>query len=300
MTAKGRPLSPQTFQALLRNPLYAGWVTLPSDESFEPVRGLHEPIISQDKFDQVQAILEGRKPSAAPKRKFNPALPLKCFIRCETCGSPLTGGNAKGRNKKYPRYWCRTKGCRAVKLSGAQLENEFLAYLNRLKPHADTISSFPKVAATVWAEKRGDSERDLTRLSVALNEQKNTKSGLIRMRMHDEITLADFNEAKADCEKEIARIESKVREINSRRADADSFVRFAELQLVDIAKIWQIAGPEARQRVQNLLFQDGLQYSSQSGILNRSKSCLFSVLEATKSEIRLLASPTGFEPVLSP
>jgi hypothetical protein len=104
----------------------------------------------------------------------------------------------------------------------------------------------------------------------------------------------------SDCENEIARIESKVREINSRRAAADSFVRFAELHLVDIAKVWQIAGPEARQRVQNLLFQDGLQYSTQSGILNHSKTCLFSVLEATESEIRLLASPTGFEPVLSP
>jgi hypothetical protein len=82
--------------------------------------------------------------------------------------------------------------------------------------------------------------------------------------------------------------------------NADSFVRFAELQLLDIANVWKIAGPESRQRVQNLLFQDGLHYSPESGILNRSKSCLFSVLEATKDEKGLLASPTGFEPVLSP
>lgn len=37
LTAKGKSLSPQTFQAVLRNPLYMGWVTLPSDDSFEPV-----------------------------------------------------------------------------------------------------------------------------------------------------------------------------------------------------------------------------------------------------------------------
>ena len=299
-TAKGRPLSAQTFQAMLRNPLYAGWVTLPSDESFEPVRGLHEPLVLQETFEKVQAVLEGRKLSVAPKRKFNPMLPLKCLIRCETCGKPLTGGNAKGRNKRYPRYWCRTKGCRAVKLSGTQLEHEFLAFLNRLKPDAETVSSFPKIAAKVWAEKQGDSERELGRLNALLEDQRGIRSGLIKMRMRDEITLAEFDEAKADCAKEIARIESQMQEIKSRRADADSFVRFAELQLLDIGKAWQMAGPEQRQRVQNLLFGDGLQYSHQSGILNRSKSCLFSVLEASKGEKGLLASPTGFEPVLSP
>lgn len=56
-TLSGEKLSPQTFQAVLRNSLYAGWVYLPSDENFEPVRGLHEPLIDQITFDRVQAIL---------------------------------------------------------------------------------------------------------------------------------------------------------------------------------------------------------------------------------------------------
>jgi hypothetical protein len=55
-------------------------VTIPSDENFEPVRGLHEPIINQETFDRVQAILDGRTPSASPKRKFNPALPSLSYI----------------------------------------------------------------------------------------------------------------------------------------------------------------------------------------------------------------------------
>ena len=46
-TAKGKPITKQTFQAVLRNRLYAGWVTLPSDRSFEQVRGLHEPIVTR-------------------------------------------------------------------------------------------------------------------------------------------------------------------------------------------------------------------------------------------------------------
>jgi hypothetical protein len=43
------------------------------------------------------------------------------------------------------------------------------------------------------------------------------------------------------------------------------------LRLMDIAGAWQIAGSESRQRVQTLPFEDGLHYSAESGISNRSK-----------------------------
>jgi site-specific DNA recombinase len=91
-TARGLPLSQQTFQAILRNPIYAGWIRLKNDEAFEPVRGLHKAIVTQEVFDRVQAVLDGRRPFTAPKRNFNSALPLKCLLRCEACGTPLTGG----------------------------------------------------------------------------------------------------------------------------------------------------------------------------------------------------------------
>ena len=299
-TSDGKLLSPQTFQAVLRNPLYAGWVTLPSDEDFEPVRGLHEAITDQETFDRLQAILEGRRPSAASKRKFNPALPLKCFVKCDVCGTPLTGGFAKGRSKKYGRYWCRKPGCRAVKLSKDQLETEFLALLGCLRPHADALSKFPKIAAKVWAEKQGDAEKESRRLTARLEEQKERKRKLLKAMLDDKISQVEYNEANAEFCAEIAVAEQELQAISSNKGTQDAFIRFAELHLMDIARAWQIAEPEQRQRVQNLLFGDGLHYSSESGILNRSNSSLFSMLHAIKSEKGLLASPAGFEPALPP
>ena len=89
-TSKSEPLAGQTLDKLLRNPLYAGWVTLPSDPTVEPVRGLHEPLVSQETFDQVQAILQGRKLPASGSRRLssNPDFPLRRLVRCEACGKP--------------------------------------------------------------------------------------------------------------------------------------------------------------------------------------------------------------------
>ena len=300
LTNRGKPLSAQTFQQVLRNSLYAGWVTLPSDPDFSPVRGLHQSIVTQEQFDCVQTILSGRKLSAAPKRKFNPELPLKCLVRCEACGTPLTGGFAQGRTKKYPRYWCRKSGCRTVKLAAQELETEFLGLLQQLAPDPKTVSEFPKIAARVWTEKQGDTQKQITRLTARLDEQKKLRKELRNKFLSGSFSDSEYNEAKVEYDAEIAVIEDELRTLDSQRNTMDVFVRFAELLLMDVARAWQIAKPEQRQRVQNLLFHDGLQYSPETGILNRSKSSLFTMLEKVSDKNGLLASPTGFEPVLPP
>jgi len=291
ITGKGSWLSPQTFQQVLRNPLYAGSITMPSDPTFEPVRGLHEAIVSQSVFDAVQAILSGRKPSIVPKRNSVPKLPLMGFVKCTACGTPLTGGNPRGRSKNYSRYWCRTKDCRAVKLAAHHLEGEFLALLRRLRPTRETASRFPKIAAKVWAEKQGDADKQEIRLNARLLEQKKLKAELLKKNLAGIVEDDEYKEAKQDFDAEIAVTEQELTVVKESRAKLDAFVRFAELQLVDIAGAWRIAGPESRQRVQNLLFRSGLHYSQEVGILNRSKCSLFTMLEQMTNEEGLLASP---------
>jgi hypothetical protein len=71
----------------------------------------------------VQAILDGRRPSLVPEKKVNPLLPLKCFVRCESCGTPLTGKLASGRIKN-PRYCARDDELRKW-LVGGPKHSEF-------------------------------------------------------------------------------------------------------------------------------------------------------------------------------
>ena len=58
-------------------------------------RGDFEPLISEQLFYRVQAILSGRVPSTAPRRRAHPDFPLRGFVRCESCGRGLTGSWSK-------------------------------------------------------------------------------------------------------------------------------------------------------------------------------------------------------------
>jgi hypothetical protein len=70
---------------LLRNQLYAGIVDVP-EYGVRNKRGDFEPLISEDLFYQAQAVLSGRLPVTAPRKRAHPDFPLRGFVRCESCG----------------------------------------------------------------------------------------------------------------------------------------------------------------------------------------------------------------------
>ena len=180
--------------------MYAGWVSLASDSGTSPQRGLHEPLVSQQTFDAVQTILNGRSVTSAPRRKFNPALPLKVLIKCALCGVPLTGGEPKGRTKKYRRYWCRTTGCRAVKLAAKKLEAEFVTLLTQLRAADDVVSRFPALAAKAWTNRHGDAEKAMNRLKKRREEHQNLNRALLKAKLLGEVAQPEYEQAKKDGE----------------------------------------------------------------------------------------------------
>jgi hypothetical protein len=69
--------------------IYAGIVDVPG-YGIRGKRGDFAPLISEELFYRVQAILSGRVPSMAPLKRAPPDFPLRGFVRCDSCGRGLT------------------------------------------------------------------------------------------------------------------------------------------------------------------------------------------------------------------
>jgi site-specific DNA recombinase len=224
------------------------------------VKGLHRPIVSQELFDRVQDILNGKKPVAVPKRHANPAFPLRGLVHCAACGAPLTASFCRSKTgRKYPYYYCRTRGCRAVKSVHAQnLGDQFVALLSRLRPNPETVSEFPKIAAEVWERAQGDAAKNARKLTAKLEDAKKLKAELLRAKLRGEVSQPDYEQANGEFSREIADLDRQLREVSAVTASADAFIRFVELALVDMAALWQQANDEQRRRVRQVLFSDGI------------------------------------------
>ena len=149
---RGRPLTSQAIGVLLRNQLYAGIVDVP-EYGVRGKRGDFEPLISEDLFYRVQAVLSGRVPSTTPQQRAHPDFPLRAFVRCESCGRGLTGSWSKGRSEYYAYYHCRP-GCRAVNVTKAKLEGLFADELALLQPTPGYMRLLKESVLQIWKARK--------------------------------------------------------------------------------------------------------------------------------------------------
>lgn len=156
-TAKGRPVSVQTLSQVLRRPIYAGWLV--KEEWGIRQRARFEPLVREDVFDRVQALLDGKRPSVTPYSRNNAAFPLRRFVRCGHCDTPLTGSFSAGRNAKYAYYSCR-RGCQTV--PRAQLEAQFVEQARLLRPEPGLFEVFREVVLDVWKERNREAQTTTT------------------------------------------------------------------------------------------------------------------------------------------
>ena len=142
-TRGGKKLTPQTFQQLLRKPIYAGLLSF--SWGIDGVKGDFEPLLSTELFDRVQSVLDGRALTITPHNRNHRDFPLRRFAACAGCGTPITASWSKGRGQRYAYYRCRKSGCLAIKMPKDQFEREFAEYLDGLRPKPEYVRLFREI-----------------------------------------------------------------------------------------------------------------------------------------------------------
>ncbi len=118
------PLKRDQVSYMLSNPFYCGFFRY-AGELYE---GKHEPIVSKQLFDKVQAALKAR--SKPPKNPENNPQALCGTIRCGTCGMMITAEHKfkhqkNGNVHEYVYYRCTRKN-KTIKCSEPPIREEAL------------------------------------------------------------------------------------------------------------------------------------------------------------------------------
>src|ERR1039457_3991261 len=151
LTRRGRMPANQEFDRILANPLYTGWIRVGTWKTFK--HGNFPPLIDQETFDRVQAILKGRRPTLTPHERNHPDFPLRVFVKCATCGQPMTGSWSRGRIMKYSYYDCPGR-CRGFNVRKEKLGLEFTKLLERMQVRHENVALFHKIVVDQWEEKQ--------------------------------------------------------------------------------------------------------------------------------------------------
>jgi site-specific DNA recombinase len=206
MQRKGLRVSKSRFHLLVKNPVYVGKVKVPAykNEDEFTVEGLHQGIVSERLFNEVQDVLTGRKRTTKIRTTKDESLPLRGHLICPRCGRNLTGSASKGRHGgRFYYYHCRS-GCK---------ERVKASEVHEIFDHLISIMTIDQGVADLYVdimkEQYGDDKASRTRKINKIESQINTLKETIE-RAEDNLFEGKIDAATFEKGKE--RYSQKIRD----------------------------------------------------------------------------------------
>ena len=235
-------------RTLLRNPVYAGWVT----HNGETRRGLHEPIVTQALFDAVQERMASRPKTSRPNRPREKLMHAYSGIfQCSACGGPIARHmrtDKAGPVRWYCRDWCDAAKYVPEPVISEQV-SEALAALRLPRAQGERIVAALRKRAT---SKDGGSE-----ILAAMKREQAGRERLLDALQSGAIGVAEFAPRKAASEQR----EAALREQLERAQDKDSALSAVDVvasqieRCRDFPMLFQHGTPTEQRRILGLLWE---------------------------------------------
>lgn len=172
LRAMGVKMYKQQLTKIFKKPFYCGLI----NHGFlngKIVEGNHEPLISPEIFLKVNGIHQCSGNYGVPHKKEREELPLKVFVKCDTCGEPLTGYTARKKTQErvleFFYYKCRKNGCRLNK-SAKELHQAFHEEIARYAIKPEYIMAVQYELETYYEDVTGDNVEQEAALRAQLTE----------------------------------------------------------------------------------------------------------------------------------
>ncbi len=309
---KGLQVSRSAFWCMVRNPMYCGKLLLPAwkDEEARYVKGIHEPIISERLFEEVQDVLNGRKKNIKARNTRREELPLRGYLLCRQRGRPLTGSASHGNGGKYYYYHCQTSlGCKE-RFKADIANEEFLAFLRTFKAKSEVLDLYLmimeerfKKGKTTKATQDRELDAQIAKLTTRL---KNAKE----MMLDGEMERSEYKQIVSELEPEVEKLKRRKASEGLVEDDYQRYLKQGFCLLKSIDKRYQEADLEKRQQIVGVIFPEKIVYDAGTYRTNTPHP-IFEVISATEAafsrikkrkgqhfaDLSCQVVPTGIEPV---
>jgi site-specific DNA recombinase len=248
-----RPLNHSSVHKLLSNPFYAGKVVYKG----KVYPGRHEPLVSEELFEQVQAVLKAHAQSGERDRKHSHY--LKGSVFCDHCDHRLTFSRNKGNGGVYEYFVCplsQRQDCHAtyqrMEAVEAAIEDHYktigLSLHDRDRVMAAIEQRLAKLAAT--------SSHELSRCQDVLAGLKEQERKLMAKDYKGDISEELFSEEAARIKRERKDAEAIIARLTIRHEDLVAGLSLAlKLASSDLHDLYLRATPPIRRLMNQAIFE---------------------------------------------
>ncbi len=248
------------FWFAIRNPVYCGKIFIPKykDEESRFVKGLHEPIITEALYYQVQDVLDGRKRHYRLKVVSNASLPLRGFLICTGCKKLLTGSASKGMTKYYSYYHC-TDGC-GCRFRADKVNDQFVHELKKYIPLPEVAELFKEILTEAWNEQNNHLHDENKQLRLLIKELEEKLSYIRDLLSSKQIDPADFREMKTEYSNKLEKMEAKLNASTNDKVDIKNLLDKGINNLLKLDYLYETADIEKKREIISSMFPEKLSF----------------------------------------
>ncbi len=247
------------LQKLFLNPFYCGLLSHKALNG-QLVKGKHEPLISQEIFLKANDI-KYRNTGSKHDPEYEKT-PLKQFIKCDNCGDYLRGYIVKRKGLYY--YKCNSNKKCSCNKSAKDLHQTFMGTLRELSLEEKCIDLFKVQLRLVYEEVNEERDKMNGEYQKQL-KQLDEKIERLEERFINEEVKADLYEKFAlKLKFERKEIEDKLKDCPITGSNLEYYISRSVELTTELATMWDSSDFMHKQRLQKLIFPEGILYNKKN------------------------------------
>ncbi|WP_193786562.1 zinc ribbon domain-containing protein, partial [Kordia jejudonensis] len=212
-------------------------------------------------FLKVNNINAKKNGAGFKHKKNNPHLPLKGFITCDSCGKPITGYTEKVYKINY--YRCNAKGCSGYSRAD-KLNEKFKNLLTTFQIDEKFIAPL-KLQMKYTFEYYNESNKDVTEhLRYNLKAIKEKIEKVEERFVYGEINMELYSKHSEKLKLEEAGVLKEIEKSTIEKSKFNLHVENSIKLLANLPNMWELSDCMVKQKLQNLLFPNGIRYNRQN------------------------------------
>ncbi len=231
-----RPLRAQTLSCIFRNKFYAGKIT--SRKYGLEVQGQHTPMVTEEQFYIVQAILDGRNRNAAPtlskRSQDNPDFPLKRIIKCSACQQGFTAAWSKGKRQRYGYYFCPKRCGAGSSVPVKQIEDLTHELLTKMSLRQEAVELINAYIRQTYFLRIGALRKKREAADVELKKLFELRQALIEKNLHGIYSDEIFKEQNKLLEEKISGVQTAKSDAVIEKYNLEAITKFIQYKFVSL------------------------------------------------------------------
>lgn len=254
-------LNKAKLSKMLRNKFYIGEIYIKATDT-EPeviVNAVHEPLVSKEVFENVQRILNSKRPVSSNVSSYGDYLPLRGELLCDKCSRKLTGSTKTKRNGKLYSYYHGNSNYKCkCKVSATDLHQQIESLLKELKPKPEIKELLLEMIKTKSNTEVNNNKERIKLIEKNIKELEVKKEKLMSKFLDDDINKVEYDKYNLMFTVEIHDKKEEIKILKEVFENIEDYFQNTLKYFDNLSTLYSTANPKGKRTIISSILEEKL------------------------------------------